>query len=72
MFKQQEYPTNAKQIIMGMAREILKAKDTTRMGNNLTTGEILVRWQRPKEGYCKLNTDGSYKTDTKQASAGGV
>lgn len=32
----------------------------------------MIGWQRPKKGFLKLNTDGSYRESFSQASAGGL
>lgn len=72
VFNQDAYPTYAKSIIKKMVCEIITSRETSVKGDSPMKSETLVGWKRPKEGYFKLNTDGSYRRVSGQASAGAI
>jgi len=70
-----EIPRDIGEFMLYRFKEIIKALDQTK--TKTTTGrsksvEQEVRWERPRKGWMRLNTDGSVKGNVGSAGAGGV
>lgn len=55
-----------------MVQDILATRDSNAIKETSIKEARMVGWIRPKEGFLKLNTDGSFREELAQASAGGL
>ncbi|KAF2324258.1 hypothetical protein GH714_011332 [Hevea brasiliensis] len=67
-------PSNTKQLILAFVREFVSANRILGTLGNARVGRVtkLVGWSPPTEGWCVVNTGGSFNVNGRLAAAGGL
>jgi hypothetical protein len=65
-------PINPTQVILKMSREIGSCMKTNLTGMPKRMDTIFIGWNRPREGWVKLNCDGTHKSSVNLSGCGGL
>lgn len=72
VFSNIDVPKNGKTIILHYVQDIIHMSNNYGNSGNLSKKkEMLIGWDKPREGFIKLNTDGYSKSNSVKVSAGG-
>ncbi|OMO90064.1 reverse transcriptase [Corchorus capsularis] len=70
-FANKSYTVSTKLAIIGKILKEATDFSNRKMGQHMRR-EVLIGWEKPKEGQVKINTDGSWFQRTNEAAVGGV